>query len=42
MDPLYLEGTYRGSDVIQIADAPYSEDTCLEQQFVNYAEQQAN
>ena len=40
-DPVYLKGTYRGQDRIQPADAPYAEDNCKEQGFINYAEQQA-
>ena len=38
-DPLYLEGQYTGSDVVQPADAPYTEDRCSEQGFIDYSEQ---
>jgi Family of unknown function (DUF6152) len=38
-DPDYLKGTYGGSDVVQVADAPYARDTCKEQGFTNYSEQ---
>jgi hypothetical protein len=38
-DPVYLKGTYSGSDVIQIADAPYTDDTCKEQGFIDYSKQ---
>jgi hypothetical protein len=36
-DPVYLQGTYTGSDVIQIADAPYTEDNCRELGTINYS-----
>jgi Family of unknown function (DUF6152) len=36
-DPVYLKGQYAGSDVIQVADAPYAKDTCKEQGFVDYS-----
>ena len=39
-DPVYLKGKYTGQDVIQPADAPYAEDRCKEQQFVDYSKQQ--
>jgi hypothetical protein len=38
-DPLYLKGEYTGSDRVGIADAPYTRDTCKEQQFINYSKQ---
>lgn len=38
-DPVFLKGQYTGSDVVQIADAPYTPDTCKEQGFINYSEQ---
>jgi hypothetical protein len=38
-DPVYLKGTYTGSDMIQPADAPYAPDECKEQQFINYSKQ---
>jgi hypothetical protein len=40
-DPIYLKGKYTGRDLIQPADAPYAEDKCKEQQFVDYSKQQA-
>jgi hypothetical protein len=40
-DPVYLKGQYRGNDVIQIADAPYTEDHCKEQGFIDYSKQAA-
>ena len=36
-DPVYLQGTYAGSDVIQIADAPYTEDNCRELGLIDYS-----
>lgn len=36
-DPVYLQGTYRGSDVIQIADAPYTADNCRELGQIDYS-----
>jgi hypothetical protein len=38
-DPVYLKGQYTGQDVIQPADAPYAEDNCKEQGFINYSKQ---
>jgi len=38
-DPVYLKGQYTGSDVVQIADAPYTEDHCKEQGFIDYSKQ---
>jgi len=38
-DPLYLKGQYTGSDVIQVADAPYTQDKCKEQGFIDYSKQ---
>jgi hypothetical protein len=40
-DPVYLKGKYTGQDVIQPADATYTEDKCKEQQFVDYSKQQS-
>jgi hypothetical protein len=34
-DPVYLQGTYTGSDAIQGADAPYTDDNCDEQAFID-------
>ena len=39
-DPVYLEGAYTGSDVVQPADVPYAEDRCNEQAFIDYSQQQ--
>jgi hypothetical protein len=36
-DPVYLQGTYSGSDVIQIADAPFTADNCRELTLVDYS-----
>jgi hypothetical protein len=36
-DPVYLQGTYSGSDVIQIADAPYAADNCRELGLIDYS-----
>lgn len=36
-DPVYLQGTYSGSDVIEIADAPYTEDNCRELGLIDYS-----
>ena len=36
-DPVYLQGTYTGSDVVQIADAPYTEDNCRELGLIDYS-----
>jgi len=38
-DPVYLKGKYTGQDRIQPADAPYTEDRCKEQQFIDYSKQ---
>ncbi len=38
-DPVYLQGTYKGSDVIEIADAPFTEDTCRELTLVDYSKE---
>src|SRR5688572_439367 len=40
-DPVYLKGKYTGQDIIQPADASYTEDKCKEQQFVDYSKQQS-
>jgi len=37
-DPVYLKGIYKGSDVVGIADAPYAQDHCKEQGFINYSQ----
>jgi hypothetical protein len=36
-DPAYLKGQYTGTDVIQVADAPYARDNCKEQGFIDYS-----
>jgi hypothetical protein len=36
-DPVYLQGTYRGVDVIQIADAAYTADNCRELGLIDYS-----
>ena len=36
-DPVYMKGQYTGSDVIQVADAPYAQDQCKEQGFIDYS-----
>jgi hypothetical protein len=38
-DPVNLKGKYTGSDVIQPADAPFTEDRCKEQGFIDYSKQ---
>jgi hypothetical protein len=38
-DPVYLKGQYSGSDVIQVADLPYSPDKCNELGFIDYSKQ---
>ncbi len=38
-DPVYLQGTYTGSDVIEIADAPYTEDNCRELGLIDYSKE---
>jgi hypothetical protein len=38
-DPVYLKGKYTGEDEIQPADAPYAEDKCKEQGFIDYSKQ---
>jgi hypothetical protein len=36
-DPVYLQGTYSGSDVIEVADAPYTPDNCRELGLADYS-----
>jgi hypothetical protein len=38
-DPVYLKGTYSGQDVIELAEAPYTEDNCKELGFIDYSKQ---
>jgi hypothetical protein len=40
-DPAYLKGQYSGSDVVMVADAPYTADRCKEQGFIDYSKQVA-
>jgi hypothetical protein len=40
-DPVYFVGDYQGSDAIQVADVPYSPDTCKELTFVDYSSAEA-
>jgi hypothetical protein len=37
-DPDYFAGAYTGSDVVRLSPLPYAPDECVEQSFVNYAE----
>ncbi len=39
VDPVYLKGEYTGSDVVQVADAPYTSDTCKDTSFVDFSKQ---
>jgi hypothetical protein len=36
-DPLYFAGTYSGSDMLAVADVPYSPDECSDRTFVDYS-----
>jgi hypothetical protein len=36
-DPVYLKGEYKGQDVVEPADQPYTSDTCSEQGFIDYS-----
>jgi hypothetical protein len=36
-DPDYLKGEYKGQDVIEVADQPYTDDNCKEQGFIDYS-----
>jgi hypothetical protein len=38
-DPIYFSGPYSGSDVLGVADVPYSPDECTELTFVDYSKQ---
>ncbi len=40
-DPVYMKGQYSGSDVIEVADAPYAVDHCKDQTFIDYSKQVA-
>ena len=37
-DSVYLKGIYKGQDVVGVADAPYTQDHCKEQGFINYSQ----
>jgi Family of unknown function (DUF6152) len=39
-DPVYLKGKYSGSDVVNVADAPYAPGRCQELGFMDYSKQQ--
>ena len=41
-DPAFFKGQITGQDVVQVADAPYTEDNCKELQFVDYSKQQSS
>ena len=38
-DPEYLKGQYSGSDVVAIADQPFTKDNCKDQTLVDYSKQ---
>ena len=38
-DPVYFSGTYSGSDMLGLADVPYSPDECSELTFVDYSKE---
>ena len=38
-DPDYLKGQYTGSDIVAIADQPFTKDNCKDQTLVNYSQQ---
>jgi hypothetical protein len=38
-DPVYLKGQYTGSDTVQVADQPYTEDTCEELGLLDYSKE---
>jgi hypothetical protein len=38
-DPDFLKGQYKGSDVVAIADQPFTKDSCKDQTLVNYSKQ---
>jgi hypothetical protein len=40
-DSDYFKGQYTGQDVVQVADAPYTEDKCKDLQFVDYSKEQS-
>jgi hypothetical protein len=36
---VYLKGQYKGSDVVEVADKPYTADVCKDQTKVDYSKQ---
>jgi hypothetical protein len=38
-DPVYMKGQYSGSDVVEVADVPFTADHCKEQGFIDYSKQ---
>jgi hypothetical protein len=38
-DPQYFAGAYNGSDMLAVADVPYSPDECSERTFVDYSKE---
>jgi len=38
-DPVYLKGMGSGSDVVEVADAPYAPDNCKDQGRIDYSKQ---
>jgi hypothetical protein len=38
-DSVYLKGQYKGSDVVEVADKPYTADVCKDQTKVDYSKQ---
>jgi Family of unknown function (DUF6152) len=38
-DPAYLKGQYTGSDVLQVADAPYDPGKCKDTSFIDFSKQ---
>jgi Family of unknown function (DUF6152) len=38
-DPVYLKGQYAGSDILQVADAPYDPGKCKDTSFIDYSKQ---
>ena len=40
-DPAYFKGQISGQDIVQVADAPYTEDNCKDQTTLDYSKQTA-
>jgi hypothetical protein len=38
-DSVYLKGQYTGSDVLQVADAPYDPGKCKDTSFIDFSKQ---